>query len=154
MRYLVAILWISVLVSCGPTPTFSERIEVNPEGWPVAEPISFTAAIPDSTTVYNLNLIVDHSIEYRYENIYLKIKTIFPDRPEKEEQLNIDLATNIGKWVGKCSGDNCKTKVYLLENFKFPSPGDYTFQLQQYTRNEELKGINSLQMELYAVLDL
>ena len=150
----MAILCLSAVVSCGPSPTFSERIEVNPDGWPLAEPIRFTAPVPDSTTVYNLNLIVDHSTEYRYENIYLKIKTIFPDRPEKEEQLNIDLATQIGKWVGKCSADNCKTKVYLLENFKFPSPGDYTFQLQQYTRNEELKGINSLQMELYRVIDL
>lgn len=152
MRYLIGSCLLFFLLSCGPTPHFSERIELNPEGWPEAQPISFTAAIPDSSTVYNLHLIVDHSTSYRYENIYLKIKTIFPDRPEKEEQLNINLATKIGEWVGDCSGDNCKCKVYLLENFKFPTPGDYTFQLKQYTRNEELKGINSMKLELYNVV--
>ena len=153
MRYWIISILLIVLASCGPSPHYSERIDVNPEGWPVAAPVSFTAAIPDSTTVYNLQLIVDHSMAYRYENIYLKIKTIFPDRPEKEEQLNINLATDIGQWVGKCSGEKCKCKVYLLDKFKFPAPGDYTFQLQQYTRNEAIKGINSLTMELYEAVD-
>lgn len=148
MRGLLGIC-ILVWMGCGPSPYFEESIEINPLGWSSDNDIRFNPEITDTSAIYELQLIIDHQTTYRYENIYFSISTHFPDGTKSEEKLSVDLATNKGKWVGNCSGESCKLKVYLLDNFKFPEPGKYGIELSQYTRDEPLEGINELAMVLY-----
>lgn len=148
MALLLAILcWLG----CGPTPFYEESHRVEPEGWSDSKAFLYEMHIADTTAKYDLHLIVDHLTSYSHENIYLQIKTSFPDRPSKTEQLNINFAEKSGQWVGKCSGEYCQLKVYLLEQFKFPSIGEYSFEIKQYTRDASLEGINELTMALYKV---
>ena len=147
--------WISILIlsllisSCGPQPVYEEEREINSAGWSSEDPLEFNTSISDTTATYELQLIVEHTPQYKYENIYLQIGTYFPEQDPKTEQLSIDLATKKGEWVGKCSGKSCKCKVYLLDNFKFPSQGDYRFKVNQFTRDELLSGILGMKMALY-----
>ena len=149
MIRVTIILLTVICIGCGPTPYYSDNYEIDPLGWVSDDAILFQPEITDTSATYELQLVIDHTNEYRYENIYFRINTIFPDRPETEENLSIDLATKKGQWVGNCSGDDCKLKVYLLENFKFPSKGTYGFKLRQYTRDEALTGIAGITMELF-----
>lgn len=149
MSKFLCVIIVITLIGCGPTPYFSESYELDPLGWTSEEKILFQPEIVDTSASYELQLIVDHEMTYSYENIYFRIKTLFPDRPAQEENLSVDLATKTGQWVGNCSGGHCKAKVYLLDNFKFPTKGTFGFELLQYTRDESLAGINSLKMELY-----
>lgn len=144
--YLFTVLF---LASCGPTPHFSELVELDNTKWTTEEVIVFSPLIEDLDSAYDLHLIIDHNQNYSYENIYFKIITKFPDQNSQEELLSVDLADNKGQWVGNCSGDDCKCKVYLLENFRFPSSGTYHFEIGQYSRDENLAGINSLELQLY-----
>jgi len=136
-------------LGCGPTPYFSESYDLDPAGWTSDEKILFQPEIADTSASYELQLVIDHETTYDYENIYFRIKTTFPDRPSQEENLSVDLASKTGQWVGNCSGGHCKAKVYLLDNFKFPTKGTYGFELWQYTRDNPLAGINSLELELF-----
>ena len=95
-------------------------------------------------------LNIDHNTSFSFQNLYINITTEFPNSESKEERLSIDLAEQIGKWVGDCNAEKCKTKVYLLENFKFSDPGQYTFTMEQFSRQENLKDINSLQLQIYS----
>lgn len=148
MRGLILILALVVFQSCGPTPVFSELQEVSSEGWTTMQPLTFDFSVDDVESKYELQLVIAHQTSYRYQNIYFNIITSFPDRPSKEEELSVDLAEKSGKWLGDCSTRECDTKVYLLENFKFPATGNYSFEISQYTRNENLKGVNSLELRL------
>jgi len=150
MRYL-SLFILLVIVGCGPTPYYSELHELDNQKWTTDEVLTFSPNIEDLATNYDLHLIIDHEQSYKYENVYFKILTKFPNGKEKEEQLSVDLADNKGQWVGNCSGERCKCKVYLLENFKFPDIGEYGFEIRQYTRTENLKGINGLEMQLFKV---
>ncbi len=147
-RYLV-LLCLLTLWSCEPTPYYQKLQKLDSMAWSTEQVIDFTTTIEDVATPYELQLVIDHQQDYRYENIYFKIITSFPDREAKEEQLTVNLADKKGIWVGNCSGDNCKCKVFLLDNFKFSTPGEYNFQIGQYTREENLAGINSLELRLY-----
>jgi len=149
VKNLIYILSLYCLCSCGPSPHYSSTVELTASGWSYEDKAQFQPTITDTTSVYELQLIIDHQDAYTKENIYLAITTGFPNQEEKREQLTIDLASNDGKWVGNCSGANCKCKVFLLENFKFPVPGKYDFTIEQYTRESLLKGVNSLTLELY-----
>lgn len=153
MRVVIYIIFCFSLFACGPTPYYSDIHELNNEKWTTEEVVTFSPSISDTSSVYELQLIIDHQDTYSYENVYFKIVTKFPDREDREENLSVDLATKTGAWLGKCSGASCKCKIYLLENFKFPALGDYTFEIRQYTRDENLSGINSLEMQLYKVED-
>ena len=147
MKYLIFISLL-LIVGCGPTPEYAESRLINVEGW-TEDPVVFNMTIEDTEPRYELQLLIDHTTTYRYENIYFKIKTIFPDRDPREEQLSVNLADNKGKWQGDCSAESCTIKVYLLESFKFPSAGKYSFELRQYTREESLAGIENLELKLF-----
>jgi len=112
------------------------------DGWPTTDKLTFTTDIEDIAAKYELQLIIDHLDTYRYENIYLKIFTKFPDQPDKEEQLSVSLADKKGNWVGNCSGNSCKCKVFLLDDFKFATQGSYTFELGQYTRDDPAQKVS------------
>lgn len=137
------------LISCGPRPIYEEEKTVSSTSWSTEEPLDFETSIADTAATYELQLIVEHTPNYKYENIYLQIETHFPSQDPKTEQLSIDLATNKGEWVGNCSRNACKCKVYLLDNFKFPAQGDYRFIVRQFTRDESLSGILGMKMALY-----
>jgi len=136
-------------MSCGPTPSYEETVTLDPQGWITAERAEFSVDIQDNKDPYELRLTIEHDRSYRYENIYLQIETLFPDREARKELLPVDLADKKGKWLGECGSDRCEATVPLLNKFKFPAPGSYGFKLGQYTRDEALKGIHSLTMELY-----
>jgi len=109
---------------------------------------SFTVPVKDTSQRQDLHLELNHSADFGYENLYLKIKTEFPNGDIKDEQLSIDLADGFGKWIGSCKKENCLIKIYLLESFKFAEPGDYKFSFEQYSREDQLKGIRSLNFKI------
>ncbi len=147
VKYL-GILFLLFLMACGPTPQYSESIALDPVGW-MDETATFQLSIADIEPRYELQLVIDHATSYRYQNIYFKIRTTFPDREPREEQLTVNLADKKGTWQGDCSAEACETRVYLLESFKFPAGGEYTFELIQYTRDETLAGVNGLELNLF-----
>lgn len=149
MNRLVYSLLILTILSCGESPFYSEVHSLNEPVWPYDKEIPFDVLIKDTSSIYEMQLVVEHKRNYRYENIYFRINTDFPSLEDREELLNIDLASKAGQWMGKCGSNNCKTKIYLLDSFKFPEPGNYAFEFAQYTRQEELEGIVSLQLLIY-----
>ena len=149
MRFIATIATLLLLSACSEDPLYHKTVETDVPGWTYRDSIDYSVMIEDTSTVHDMHLTIEHSDEYDYQNIYLKIFTAFPDRPRKEERLSINLADKTGQWIGKCSDTKCRIKVYLLENFRFPVPGEYHFIFSQETRNDSLPGIHSLTLELF-----
>lgn len=151
MKKLAYFLFLLVFISCQQEYVLNETITIEGNAWDYEEILSFDLDINDIESQYNLHLIVKHTEAYSYENIYMKIHTKFPTIDKKEEQITIQLADKKGDWIGKCSGENCEVKVYLLEGFKFPEEGAYSFEFEQFTREEHLTNVEGLQLQLYKV---
>lgn len=143
MRLLYIILSLLFIACEKPSFYISEKA-FEQSVWNYEDLISFDFPIDDTTSIYSMELDLKHGQEYQYENIYLKVFTDFPSLEDQEEQLNIQLADKKGKWVGKCNKEGCKVKVYLLDRFKFPEPGNYKLSFEQYTRNASLDQIESI----------
>lgn len=137
------------MFSCGPEFLIDEQRQIDSDVWQYEDIKSFDVTISDVNVNYNLHLIVNHSTEYDYENVYMKIHTHFPTKEKREEQITIQLSDKRGNWQGKCNASSCKVKVYLLENFKFPESGNYKFLFEQFTRDAELRGIENIQLQLF-----
>lgn len=150
---LILYFFVSILffTSCGPDFVINEEREILTASWRYEDLKSFDVSIDDISLSYNLHLLVTHSTDYDYENVYMKIHTHFPTKEKREEQITIRLSDKRGNWEGKCNASICKVKVFLLEGFKFPEVGDYQFSFEQFTRINELKGIEKLQLQLFPV---
>jgi gliding motility-associated lipoprotein GldH len=142
-------IFIALLfTSCNKDVVLDKTQMIDVEKWSYGAPVVFYTDISDTVSVYSMHLIISHSKEYAYENIYMKIYTDFPSKEDREEQITVNLAEKNGQWIGKCSAQECKVKVYLLDQFKFPESGKYSFKFEQFTREENLEGIHSLNLRL------
>lgn len=149
MRVVSIILIVLSFSACTETPFFEKQVDIPNSTWTYDNKPEFLVSINDTTPQYDLFLVLDHSFDFSYQNLYLKITTGFPQIEDKTEQLSVDLANMKGEWIGDCNSNNCVEKVYLLEKFKFAAAGEYSFTVEQFSREENLTGINSLNLQIF-----
>lgn len=149
MKNLIFISYLLlVLSSCGPSPIHSEKLELDGV-WEYDENLTSTISVTDTLSNYDLALKMNHSSEFYFQNIYVRIETIFPDGKKISEPLSLQLAKSKGQWNGKCGGESCEILFSLQDNFKFKNLGDHRFSIGQFSRDEKLKGINEIELMLF-----
>lgn len=103
----------------------------------------------DTTTIHQLQIVVDHTLEYPYQNLYVKMDTEFPSGRKDSRLVNVDLADKAGNWFGSCGGSGCRYEGALRTPFSFSETGKYKISLAQHTRSRDLPGIKSIGVQLY-----
>lgn len=117
--------------------------------WTNQDLLTMELEITEPEQKHNLLLFIEHSPEYQYQNIYLNIKTVFPDKNEVSRVIPVDLANDRGSWNAKCNSKNCKLQVYLQQDFKFRESGKYVISVEQYSREQNLEGIKNARIALF-----
>lgn len=141
-----ALLFAIILTSCGDNKSYiiNETNEFENRMWAESDTLDFKVNITDTTTRYNLGMTLKHNKDYTYQNVYLMIHTKFPDGKRFSKQVNIDIADKTGKWYSDCSGSTCKVEITIQREAIFNQAGEYTFTVEQFTRDEQLGNIQSL----------
>lgn len=146
-KFLLFIIVISSL-ACGDVPVYEET-QIIPNGiWSYDESREFNFTIDDATAKYNLFLDIDHSINFPFENLYLKVSTSFPDNTSVTDTLSVEMMDATSRWAGKCGGEDCDLRVFLQENTKFKESGNYTLNFEQFTRESSLRGVTALSFRI------
>ena len=152
MRPLRLFIYLSALIlttaSCTDPHFFFEKGELPSDGWRFADTLSYNFMIEDTTDRYDIQLYIDHSPEYNYQNLYLQIFTQFPDGKQLDQTLSVDLADNKGGWYGDCSGSTCNLQVVLQQNAIFNQIGSHTLKITQYMRHEPIEGVDAVSLVL------
>lgn len=144
IRILVICVCSIFLSSCSEQLHYSSSVDFTNSVWQFENPAVFNFDITDNSDKYNLFLDIDHSNNYPFENLYLRIKTEFPDKSIAIDTLSIEMVNNQGKWIGDCGSENCDLKVFLQEKTKFKESGSHKIDIEQFTRESDLMGIKSL----------
>ena len=137
-----------LLSACGPNYIFEETKPITANGWSYADSLQFEFNILDTTSIYNQSLVVNHTTEYGFQNLYVKVHTIFPDGKRTSQLLSLELASKIGLWFGDCNEEACSLEIPIQNNIFFPMPGTYAFVLEQYMRKDPLEGIQSFELKI------
>ena len=153
MRVLTFCTCLLFIFSCGSNLVYEKSYEFKDGIWNFNNPAEFDFSLADSDIKYDLQLDIEHNTSYPFENLYLRIKTEFPDQSMVYDTLSVELVNNQGGWIGKCSGDNCYLKVILQEQTKFKDAGDHRITFEQFTREEKLDGVNSMGFSLIVSKD-
>lgn len=151
MRALLLLFLLTVLLACGRSYVYEENQTIADSGWAYDEPAAFAFNIADTNQLYNLYLFVAHTTAFSSQNFYVKIETTFPSGETLEEEVSIQLADKFGQWFGDCSNQDCMLEIPLQQEAFFNQAGDYRISIAQFTRDNPLKGINSVGFGLEAL---
>ena len=134
-------------MSCGPKVIFSDKQEIA-DRWTYNSPVTFTYEIADTVKSYNLQLIVDHNKDFKYENLYINATTVFPDGKKITNPVSLQLTNPDGEWIGNCFGDQCSLTIDILSGAFYKSAGKYSLEIEQYSRAEILEGIKAIELKI------
>ena len=147
-RPVLLLVLLTLFTGCGPDLIFDQTHIVQNEKWAYSDSATFEVPIPDTGSVYNLYLDIEHSTDYPFQNLYLMIHTTFPSGKRLDQRLSVDLLTKSGLLLGDCSGNECDLRVRLQEGAYFNESGNYRFAIEQFTRRDSLQGIRGLSLRI------
>lgn len=136
-----------LLCSCGPKIIFEEKRDV-PQPWKYSDTLTFEYEVADITRPYNLSVKVSHENDFAFENLYVNVTTIFPDKTSASSPLSLELSREDGSWEGACSGKTCTAELMMSQDAYFKTAGRYILKVGQFSRQDSLPGIVSMTLVL------
>jgi gliding motility-associated lipoprotein GldH len=143
LRILFLLTCVGLFASCDRYRLVDENKTLPTEGWYYKDNLVFDLVVSDTNKLYNtyVNLRVDG--DYKYSNIFLWVKQIDPMKQEEKKRVEIRLAAEDGKWLGKGLGDVMEYRSLVSERIKFHRVGIYRMALEQNMRDDTLSHVIS-----------
>lgn len=132
------LLVIFLFSSCDKNRVFEENQDIPESGWKISDVKKFEVDILDPSTSTNFYINVRNADGYPYSNLFLFIKTIFPNGKYSNDTLECVLADANGKWIGKGIGDIYDNQIPFKKNVRFPLAGKYSFEIQHGMRSDNI----------------
>ena len=131
-------IFMFFISACDKNRIFDENKTIPEDGWSSSNILKFSVDIAAIEKPTNFFINVRNSEGYPYNNLFLYIKTIFPDGKLSTDTLECILADEKGKWLGSGMGDLYDNQIPFKKNVRFPEKGTYKFEIQQGMRNDIL----------------
>ena len=148
IRAFLVFISLSIFIGCDTNVIYEKSIPVSTFSWKIEDSLKYVVDIEDSSQRYDLSISVRHRDVYNYTNLYVKILTKLPSGEIKSEVVSLPLCDESGKWLGKCAGDICFSRILLLKRTYFPVKGEYTFYINHEMRQDQLKNVLDLGLRL------
>lgn len=143
MKKLIPILFLSLqLASCIKIDHYEKIVQIPAQNWFYNNNPAFTFAITDTTSQYNIYVVLRHTDGYNYNNIWLRLGTKLPGDTMQYQNINLKLANDAKGWEGAGMGDIFEVRKNISRGpYSFKKPGDYTFTAAQIMRENPLHHI-------------
>ena len=138
------ILSFWVLQSCDSKRFFEENKSIEKSVWNYKDKAIFNVLITDILSSYDFSINLRNSGNYQYSNIYLFLKTVFPDGKIARDTIECQLADYEGKWLGSGISTVKFNRFLFQKGVRFPQKGQYVFEVEQAMRVSDLKGISDI----------
>jgi gliding motility-associated lipoprotein GldH len=126
----------------------SDSVAIPEAGWNIENSVRFNVDIEDTAQPYDVFIMLRHNTDYEFMNLFLFMKTYYPDLEFSRDTLECFLADETGRWFGR-GGSSVKDHMMLFQrNVKFPQEGHYQFEFIHGMRTENLQNIMDLGMRI------
>lgn len=129
-----ATLLLLTMVACDKNRVFEENKKINDGIWKAEEPVKFEVDVTDTVSLHNFYVNVRHTTQYAFSNLFLFIRTDFPNGKAARDTLECLLQDRMGHWVGSGLGDIVDARIGFKNRVRFPLSGKYTFTFEQAMR--------------------
>lgn len=130
INVLGALIVVFLLSSCGEQPFYEKAYSFEGRAWNQDEKLVYEVDFQDVSKMYDFTLSLRTSTDYKYNNLWLFMKTETPDGTTAREPFEVKITNPDGSWIGEKSGTIVTTPLYFRSR-KMPVKGIYKFTLEQ-----------------------
>ena len=153
MKNFLFIALVSVFfVSCGKIDLYEKQAQIPEQQWFYNYVPEFTFHIEDTSSLYNVYIVLRHTDLYNYNNIWLNIGSKTPGDSMHFQKINLILASDAKGWEGRGTSDIFEVRKNISPGpVSFKRSGDYTFSIAQIMRENPLRYILNVGIRLEKV---
>ena len=142
-KMLIGLLvFISFVTSCETIGVFEKNVSIPNHEWNTAFKPEIAFEINDTTSFYNIYVVLRHTDAYRYKNIWMNVYTQVPGDTLRKQRLDLLLAADDKGWLGSGMDDVFEHRIRITsEPQKLSKPGMYVFRLEQIMREDPLQHV-------------
>lgn len=146
-RYLL--FCFLLLASCGPINVFEKNVAIPKHQWEGSFRPVLTFDITDTTSLYNVFVVIRHQNAYGYNNIWIRGSVQEPgDTAIKSQQYDLKLANDETGWLGKGMDDIFEHRILIQERTRFLRSGEYRFTLEHVMREDPLQHVMNVGLRI------
>lgn len=124
---------------------YQKQVSIENATWHSSLQPEFEIEISDSSSLYDVYVLLRNDNSYEISNIWLKLYVLPPGSEHYKvyDRIELTLADNTGKWIGRSFGDMWETKTLIAakDSTIFSKPGLYKIKFEQIMRTDPLVGI-------------
>ncbi|MFT4681202.1 MAG: gliding motility-associated lipoprotein GldH [Flavobacteriales bacterium] len=149
MRSWVLVLMAMALSSCGPEAVYQKMSAIPNSEWIKEAAFSHEVDMTDETGLIDMNLEIRHVGNYPYSNLFVFLRSEFPDGKVRVDTIECLLARPTGEWYGSGLGDLYSLSIPFRKNVQFNQKGVYKMELSHGMRQDTLEGIADIGITFY-----
>ena len=127
------------LASCTTIDLYEKNVTIPGFKWKSSYKPEFTFVISDTTVPYQLFLVLRHTEQYNYNNIWINLYSQPPADTLHKASFELQLATN-EKWLGTGMDDIYEHRIKLTDP-QYLKAGVYHFMVGQIMREDPLENV-------------
>jgi gliding motility-associated lipoprotein GldH len=150
--FLVAVLGLS---ACNwTTGVFEKNLTFDNHEWPASVKPDIAFEITDTTSSYNIYIVLRHTDAYHFNNIYIRATVKEPgDAKGRTGDYDLPLATNDKGWIGTAMDDIYDARLLIQPKTRFKKAGIYHISMEQLMRENPLKYVLSAGLRVEKTAD-
>ena len=133
---VLSALWI---VSCTSSDLYEKNVTIPGFKWKSSFKPEFTFIIKDTSSPYQLFLVLRHNEKYNYNNIWINLYSQPPGDTVHKAPFELQLATN-EKWLASGMDDIYEHRIKLTDP-QYLRAGVYHFTVEQIMRENPLENV-------------
>lgn len=148
----IAALLVLLCLSCTQTTVFHQYESIPQGEWSRNNILNFEVEIDSTNLESNIDVELTYNNSYPYSNLYLFVSAtdtaanfLFSDT------VNITLADEYGKWLGKGWGASYQQVIEYKNSYRFPSSGNYNISIKHGMRDNPISGIERVGIKIERV---
>lgn len=147
-RLLILLCLPLLMMSCHRDVVSSAHHDLPEQGWAMTDTVRLALQVEDSAQSYDLALMLRHTDQYTYQNLWLFVQSRDSLSPVKCDTVMVCLADDRGQWLGTRAGRYYSGYVVMERDITFPVAGTYTIDIVQGMRDSVIYGIADVGLEL------
>ncbi|MGE5518939.1 MAG: gliding motility lipoprotein GldH [Candidatus Dadabacteria bacterium] len=127
--------------SCNTIDLYEKIVSIPNFEWQANFKPQFKFQIKDTTSPYQIYIVVRHNDKYNWNNLWINLYTKGPVDSIQKIQYELPLA-NKDKWLGTAMDDIYEHRILLTPTgIYFRRAGEYTYSIEQIMREDPLENI-------------
>jgi len=147
------VLMAMIAISCDSNRVYENNVDFKDRSWKIAEPAKFEFQITDTVKKYNLLMDVRNSIDYPFARLFVNYDLTKDSLSLSKELVSVYLFDQkTGKPFGTSGiGDIYDHQFFLMKNYSFKKAGKYNMSLQQFMRQDTIRGVLAVGLRVEVV---